>query len=279
MKKHSEYLDNRRVEVLKNGSLQPDMLDFYIRLYALQEKFISETGDLSQYKKFFRDGIFPLLDPEMIRLDEETLSSLSKLLIELADIITGMNRGLDFSHLVKSFKNDAGMLLSSLLRQDYSLLEKKGIENRLGFDEFIFIIHNVFKPLMSSMRESSGLVTPRDEWMENTCSFCGYLPDMSKIVESKENQRHLHCALCENEWEFPRLICPACGCTDQKKHGFFEFEDNSLYRVYYCEECKSYIKNVRIPRLQEESRFDLTVEDVITNFLDAAMIEKGYKRI
>ncbi len=279
MIKHSEYLKLRKDAVLENGSMSPEMFDFYIGLFQEQEEFSSRIGDISIYINNLKKDSFPVLDPEGIVIDEEMKSLLFDLMVKLTDGIAKVNTGMDFSFLKESFKKDMDALISAFLKQDFTFMEKKGIENRLAIDEFIFVIHNIFKPFITYLAKNSESKPDKEDWLENFCPFCGYLPDMSKIVESKENKRHMHCALCENEWEFPRLICPACGCSDQKKHGFFEYEDNNLYRVYYCDECKHYIKSVRIPKLKEESSFDLAVEDIITSFLDSAMIEKGYQRI
>ena len=279
MIKHSEYLKNKTAFITESGSMTPDLYSFYNNIFLAQEEFTANTGELSGYLKNFAGDSYPVLISENITIDEKIKSHLSDLLLKITDIIFKMNPGMDFSGINKNFKEDADELLHGLLKQDYPYLEKKGIEMRLALDEFIFVIHNVFKPFMSALRIESGFKADKDKWLESICPFCGYLPDMSKIVESKENKKHLHCSICENEWEFPRLVCPACGCDDQTKHGFFEYEDNNLYRVYYCDDCRHYIKNVRIPKLKEESGFDLAVEDIMTSFLDAAMIDKGYKRI
>jgi len=279
MKKHSEYLNNKKDSIMENGSMTKELFNFYMEIFLAQEVFSDLCGDFNEYKDKYRAGIFPVLDADSIVLKDETKNQLSDLLVKLTDLISKLNPGMDFSELKKNFTADADLLLKGLLTQDYAYLEKKGVENRLALDEFIFVIHNVFKPFMTGLKKASDIKPDKEDWLESSCSFCGYLPDMSKIVESKENQRHLHCAICENEWEFPRLVCPACGCNEQSKHGFFEYEENNIYRAYYCDECKHYIKSVRIPKLKEESAFDLAVEDIITNFLDAGMIEKGYKRI
>jgi len=279
MIKHSEYLKQKKDFIAEKGSITPELFDFYMEIFLAQEEFSAKCGNLSGYNKYFKNDVFPVLAVDDIVIDEDTKSLLFDLMMKLSGIITKVNPGMDLSNFKDSFKHDADNLLRALLKQDSSFLEKKGIESRLALDEFIFIIHNVFKPFMGALKNNSERKPAREDWLENVCPFCGYLPDMSKIVESKDNQRHLHCSICENEWEFQRLVCPACGCNEQAKHGFFEYEDNDLYRVYYCDECKHYIKNVRIPKLKEESSFDLAVEDIITNFLDATMIDKGYKRI
>ncbi|HNX24342.1 MAG TPA: formate dehydrogenase accessory protein FdhE [Spirochaetota bacterium] len=279
MIKHSEYLNKKKDAVLDNGSMTAELFDFYMGIFLAQDEFTSKAGDFEEYTDFFENDAFPVLKADELVLNDDTKSLLYDLMLKLTEVISNVNEGMDFSRFKENFKNDADSLLRGLLKQDYPFLEKKGADCRLALDEFIFVIHNVFKPFMVALKNKSGIKPGKEDWMESACPFCGYLPDMSKIVEAKENQRHLHCAICENEWEFPRLVCPACGCNDQTRHGFFEYEDNNLYRVYYCDECRHYIKNVRIPKLKEESGFDLAVEDIITNFLDAAMIDKGYKRI
>jgi len=279
MGKHSEYLNLKKDSVSGSGSLTPELFNFYMEIFLAQEDFISKTGELSEYAKNCKNNSFPVFSPENLVLDDQIKSRLVTLAGKLAEIISVVNKGMNFSLFTGKFVNDAELLLAGLLKKDYSLLEKKGLESRLALDEFIFLVHNVFKPLMVSLREKYAIKPDKGDWLESNCPFCGYLPDMSKIVESKENRRHLHCSLCENEWEFPRLLCPVCGCDDQSRIGFFEFEDNNLYRVYYCDECMHYIKSIRIPELKEESGFDPAVEDIISGFLDASMIEKGYKRI
>jgi len=279
MLKHSEYLNKKKDYIAQTESLSPELYDFYMHIFLAQEDFASKCGKTSGFSEYFRNGQLPVLNTETLALNDEVKSLLNGLMLELTDIISKMNQGMNFSLLKENFNKDANLLLRGLLNKDYEFLEKKGFENRLALDEFIFVVHNVFKPFMVLLRQNSEVKIDKGEWLESSCPFCGYLPDMSKIVESKENKRNMHCAICENEWEFPRLICPSCGCNDQTKNGFFEYEDNNLYRVYYCDECKHYVKNVRIPKLQEESSFDLAVEDIITNFLDSAMIDKGYRRI
>lgn len=276
---HSEYLKKKHNSAAENNSMTDGMFDFYREIYLAQEKCTFSPDTISGYKDFLRSNELPYLSVDEIVLDDEIKSVFFRLLVNLTDIISISNPGMEFSHLKENFEKDADELFKGLLKQDYSLLEEKGRKNHLALDEFIFVIHNVFKPFLVELGKQADLSLDREDWSENRCPFCGYLPDMSKIVESKDNRKYLHCSICESEWEFPRLVCPACGCDDQTKNGFFEYADNDIYRVYYCDECRHYVKNIRIPKLKEESSYDLAVEDVLTSFLDSSMIEKGYKRI
>lgn len=279
MIKHSDYLESKKNFITEKGLMSPEMYEFYMKIYRAQEDFMLKCSSLPEDYRKFKLEVLPALSVNDIVIDDGTKHLLNELLGKLADIIAEVNSGLNFSGLSGSFINDADPFLHALLSRDNSYLEKEALKNRLDLDEFIFVLHNVFKPFLIRLRECFQVKMDREDWLKGSCPVCGYLPDMSKIVESRDNQRHLHCSLCENGWEFPRLVCPVCGCEEQSKHGYFEYEDDPSYRVYYCDECKHYIKNVRVPKLKEESKFDLAVEDVITSFLDASMMEKGYKRI
>ncbi len=276
---HIEYLNKKKDSLSDNSLMTPELTGFYMEIFQAHEDFRNGAGELPDDLKNYIKDAHPQLSVDKFVIDDSIKDHLYKLAVRLTEIISRANNGMDFSHFTGNFLKDSDLLFAALLNQDYSSIEKKGIESRLALDEFIFLVHNIFKPLMVMLSDKYAVKPEKGSWLESICPFCGYLPDMSKIVESRENQRFLHCSICENEWEFPRLVCPACGCDDQKKHGFFEFEDNAMYRVYYCDECRHYIKSIRVPKSREDSGFDLAVEDVITGFLDASMIEKGYKRI
>ena len=51
MIKHSEYLKLKKDTVLENGSMTPEMFDFYMGLFQEQEEFSSRIGDISVYIK------------------------------------------------------------------------------------------------------------------------------------------------------------------------------------------------------------------------------------
>jgi formate dehydrogenase maturation protein FdhE len=277
MKKHSLAIEKKRDFILKHKSLSEEMILFYVKLYAAQEKaYDALPGNIDILP--LNSSSHPFLQIESITLRAEIIASLSLLLKELADIVSDANPGMSFDVLIKSFGGIAEESFVKFLQHDFDYFEGKASEFRLDISELIFMIHNVFKPLLIKVRISSGLSAKREEWLEKECPFCGYMPDFSKIVESRDNMRKLHCSLCEEEWEFPRLKCYACGNDEQETLGFYEFEDNPDYRIYYCDKCKSYIKSVRIPKLKEEAGYDLAVEDVVTGFLDSTMISKNYNR-
>jgi formate dehydrogenase maturation protein FdhE len=278
MKKHSLSILKKRDFIMKHKSLSEEMINFYTKLYIAQEKAYDGLPENMEDCFPLNSDNLPFLKTESIRLSEEIISTLSLLVNDIAEIVNSANPGMNFKSIVESFRGIAEEALIKFLEHDFDYFDEKASGYRLDISELIFIIHNTFKPLLIKVRINSRVSVNKEDWLKKECPFCGYMPDFSKIVESKDNLRKLHCSFCEDEWEFPRLKCHSCENSDQKTLGFYEFEDNPDYRVYYCDKCKNYIKSVRIPKLNEESGYDLTVEDIATGFLDSTMISKNYNR-
>ena len=280
MIKHSNSLKQRQGFISEYGSLSPELFDFYMEIFLAQEESAPKYENLLQGKTFFQHDILPALIVDNISFHDELKDELYDLLKKITAIISKMNQGMNFDLLLDNFRDDADFIFCKLLKLDFADLENRCKKYNLAIEEFIFVIHNLFKPMLIELRNQSGMdfIKKDDEYFENNCPFCGYLPNICKIVESKENKLFLHCSMCENDWNFPRITCPACGSNEQANYGYFEFEENSPYRIYYCDDCKHYVKSIKVPKLKEDS-YDLTVEDIITNFMDATMMDKGYKRI
>jgi len=277
MKNHSEYLNKKKDFIRENSSLSENFFTFYTGLFELQQKAYDALGELSlSFESCGKDNL-PFLKIEHLKLDSKILDVLNILALDISSEIKKTNPGMDFSAFESSFVTDATDLLKSLLAKDYSYFELKEKAYKLDISEILFMVHNIFKPLMIKAAENANLKIEKEDWLRGDCPFCGYLPDFSKIVESVDNKRKLHCSLCESEWEFPRLQCHVCGNDNQETLGYYEYEGTD-YRIYYCEHCKSYIKALKIPKLKEESNIDLAVEDIVTGFLDSSMMQKGYVR-
>lgn len=279
MKTHSSYLIFKKESAFKNGSISPELAGFYEKIFIIQENFLNnlDTGESVFFQTDKKD--LPALKAEHVKFDFSLKQELGILLKDITDIIREWNDGLDFTKISSEFSEFTHEAFSELLNRDFEALEKRASFCKLDFEEFIFVIHNVFKPLAVFLRRSLGFqLDSEQQWFEGTCPFCGYLPGMSKLAGAKDNQRILSCALCENEWKYLRVTCFACGNNEQKKQGYFESAESPLYRAYYCDECKSYIKTLNMTKSKTEEEYDLHVEDILTTYLDAAMLEKGYSR-
>jgi FdhE protein len=81
------------------------------------------------------------------------------------------------------------------------------------------------------------------------CPLCGTKPIVGVLrPEGDGGKRSLICALCSAEWEFRRIVCPACGEEDVHKLAVFSAQELGHVRVEACDTCHSYIKTVDLTK-------------------------------
>jgi FdhE protein len=111
----------------------------------------------------------------------------------------------------------------------------------------------------------------------STCPTCGGKPQFAVLrPEGDGGKRHLACSFCLTEWEFRRVLCPACEEVDYTKLPRYSPDDPIAVRVEACDTCKYYLKS-----------FDMTVDGLIvpevdeiaTVALDLWAAQQGYYKI
>src|SRR5580698_7863178 len=76
------------------------------------------------------------------------------------------------------------------------------------------------------------------------CPLCGGRPQLAVLrPEGDGGKRHLQCSFCLTEWEFRRVLCPACGEVEHVKLPRFSPEEPKAVRVEACDTCKFYLKS------------------------------------
>lgn len=282
MDDHIQYIKDSRGKTLERGFITPEIYDIYEAVFQYHGVFI-EDNSVSKCPSFINDEItddVPALDPENILLDEETRNRLITAFKGLVDGIAAVNSGFLSEALIAVFQDDPETIdraMSFLLKRDFNSLATMAEKGKIGTEEFIFILVSWFRPYLSGLRKAC-FKGDTSEWFKGYCPFCGGQSDIGKIIEVKDNKRVLHCSLCDNEWKFPRLMCTICENKNHETQGFFTTEEDELYRLDYCDECKGYIKTVRIVRGDDDEKYDLLVENIISSYLDSSIIEEGYKR-
>ncbi|HPI90157.1 MAG TPA: formate dehydrogenase accessory protein FdhE [Spirochaetota bacterium] len=280
MIKKSEYLSERKDDIVNGEILSEENYNFYLKLFEHQEEY-TEKYSFKDFPSYIDKESFPALNAEKIALSDNNRHILIASLEGFVRIISEFHTGFSLERLLSPVRNDEDSLpslLRSFLSDDHAVLSSVAADTGIGVEELVFIITNWFKPFIIKMRRDFFSERNTDEWLEKTCPFCGSYPDMVKIIEARDNSRFLHCSFCEQEWKFQRFGCTMCGNVIHEKMGFYEFED-SFYRFDYCDACKGYIKTLRVPQKNREDSFDLAVENIITNYLDASAIKMGYKKL
>ena len=109
------------------------------------------------------------------------------------------------------------------------------------------------------------------------CPFCNRRPGFAVLRQKGEGAaRSLVCFFCLTEWEFRRLVCPACGEENDKKLPIFTAGDFDYIRVECCDSCKTYIKSID---LTKNGHSEPLVDELASVPLDLWTQERGYAKL
>lgn len=137
-----------------------------------------------------------------------------------------------------------------------------------------FITSHIARIILTSYSKHACESLDLEKWHYGHCPVCGESPIMAKLT-GKYGVRVLHCGQCETEWRFDRLGCPYCNNKDSGKLSFITPQTQKQYRLYLCDQCKSYLKTVDE---RQCGKVDLFCEDLATVDFDQLAATEGYQR-
>jgi FdhE protein len=109
------------------------------------------------------------------------------------------------------------------------------------------------------------------------CPLCGSRPGVGVLrPEGDGGKRSLICALCAMEWDFRRIVCPACGEEDVHKLAVYTAAEFKHVRVETCDGCRSYIKTID---LTLDGHAVPDVDEIATIPLNLWAAEHGYIKL
>jgi FdhE protein len=109
------------------------------------------------------------------------------------------------------------------------------------------------------------------------CPMCGESPVAAVLRgEGGGGKRWLVCSLCSNEWEFWRILCPACGEEDKELLPVYTTALFEHVRVEACDRCRTYIKAVDLTR---NGLAVPSVDEIASVALDIWAAEAGLKKL
>jgi Protein involved in formate dehydrogenase formation len=83
----------------------------------------------------------------------------------------------------------------------------------------------------------------------SVCPLCGSPPMLGVLrTEGDGGKRFLLCSLCIREWEFRRILCPACGEETESKLPVYLTEQLPQVRVEACDTCHCYIRTIDLTK-------------------------------
>ncbi|HTG34667.1 MAG TPA: formate dehydrogenase accessory protein FdhE [Thermoanaerobaculia bacterium] len=81
------------------------------------------------------------------------------------------------------------------------------------------------------------------------CPLCSGSPQVGVLrPQGDGGKRSLICSLCATEWDFRRIVCPACGEEDVDKLPVYIAEELDHVRVEACDTCRHYIKTIDLTK-------------------------------
>lgn len=121
--------------------------------------------------------------------------------------------------------------------------------------------------------------TPRAPVVVTTrvCPLCAARPLLGVLrPEGDGGKRFLLCSFCLQEWEFRRILCPACGEEAEDKLPVYIAEQFPHIRVEACDTCKFYLRTID---LTKDGHAIPLVDDLAAIPLSLWAHEHGYSRL
>ena len=116
-----------------------------------------------------------------------------------------------------------------------------------------------------------------ESYTASLCPSCSRNPVCSVLRPMGDGgQRSLLCGFCLTEWEFRRIVCPACGQEDHAKLPVYTAEAFPHIRVECCDACNTYIKSID---LTKAGLAEPIVDELAAIPLDLWAQERGYAKL
>jgi len=266
---------NKLTEQEKEEGNLPLLLEFYRRLLQAQSKShkpaaptgLSLSSDAVQ--QHMLNGL-PLVNFDELTLDWPSVQNMFIKVIAVFAKYPDL-----FGEIPQSMKKpDAGRLLTRKAAKAWFTGKELPRELLDGANENLMqtIIQATLQPFLADYSLALLKSVDQDNWRREYCPICGGNPDIA-FLEKEYGARWLMCSRCDFQWLFQRLVCHCCGNQEQKSLSFFT-DDAEQYRLYVCEQCKSYLKAVDLRKTENEVL--LPLERFNTLDLDSQAKAYGY---
>ena len=109
------------------------------------------------------------------------------------------------------------------------------------------------------------------------CPLCASRPQVGVLRPQGDGaKRSLICSLCATEWDYRRIVCPACGEENVDKLPVYTAEELPHVRVEACDTCLHYIKTID---LTKDGRAVPVVDELAAIPLSLWAGEGGYSKV
>ena len=277
---------NKEVEfhLEKNKNLE-QIFEVYKAILAVQLKFLNKIKPSlllseKELKEYFRNKKFIMSDQRLQingTLFREIMDSVCKAIKKASPEAPDSLLTLAEAEEFKDAKVQG--LLHNIALYNKQELEKYikeiGMDKDTQLDSEIitFVIFMSLSPFYSMNMKQINKKVDFSLWRESYCPVCGQTAVIARH-RSEDGARVFECWLCHAEWIYPRLECPYCHNSDQKKLRFFYVTGDKARQVHVCEKCKRYLKTIDGKIMEKDAL--LEIEAIATCYLDELAKREGY---
>jgi len=138
-----------------------------------------------------------------------------------------------------------------------------------------FCLRAFLQPYAEYLAEHTEL--PMLEMTPSVCPMCAGRPQLGVLrPEGDGAARSLVCSLCATEWRYGRILCPACGESNETHLAIYFAEEMPHVRVEGCETCQVYMKTVD---LTKAGLAVPVVDEIAAIPLDLWAAERNYTKL
>ena len=247
----------RAEDLAKEYSFASEILDFYIKIALFQEHLYGSL--MAESEKLPTSTEYPSGPPELQAL----INSFSPFLSLIEE--HGPSR---LAAIASELRASSRQSWSELLDASWNTTDSVAAPEE-------FITQAFLQPYAELLRLR--LEMKFEGYTHPLCPFCNRKAGLSVLRPQGEGaRRSLACSFCLAEWEFRRILCPACGEEDNGKLPVYHASDFDYVRVECCDTCKTYIKSVD---LSKNGLAEPIVDEIAAAPLDIWAQQHGYSKL
>lgn len=169
----------------------------------------------------------------------------------------------------ENLRNKGSEYFRELLRRQW---ENAGDEE---VDAELFFGHAFLQPIAEYFAHSATILSLNHA--PSICPYCFRKPVCGVLrPEGDGAKRSLICGFCGTEWEYRRMLCPACEQEDVNRLPVYTAETSAHIRIEGCDACHTFIKTID---LTKDGRAVPVVDEIASLPLTLWAQEKGYEKL
>lgn len=263
----------------ENKAIETFIYDL-MNLYLENEKYFSASlneKNIEKSRELVRDFRYAL-NGKMWRIKKENNHSfLISLLQIFLNHIPDYTRDIEtIDTLLASGSPESHELIKIILSNDQKSLLKITRENDLSIEFMTFFSIFSAYGYRNSLSKAIMAEYSLEKHISGICPVCGHWPGIAYLV-GKKGTRRMSCICCGTSWSFKRLTCSFCLTTDKDKLSYLNIDVDDTVSAYVCENCRRYLKTVRIDLEYVELNEGKPIIDYLnSSFLDIAALQNSY---